>query len=81
MKYNIDELEIKIKNSIHDLGFLVPSVTLNPSNRPDLGDYQYNGAMALAKANYDNPLNIANKIVDKINIYGNIMLSIMVNDG
>ena len=66
MKYNIDELEIKIKNSIHDLGFLVPSVTLNPSNRPDLGDYQYNGAMALAKANYDNPLNIANKIVDKI---------------
>lgn len=66
MKYNIDELEIKIKNSIHDLGFLVPSVTLNPSNRPDLGDYQYNGAMALAKANHDNPLNIANKIVDKI---------------
>lgn len=66
MKYNIDELEIKIKNSIHDLGFLVPSVTLNPSNRPDLGDYQYNGAMALAKKSHDNPLNIANKIVDKI---------------
>ncbi len=66
MKYNIDELEIKIKNSIHDLGFLVPNVTLNPSNRPDLGDYQYNGAMALAKKSHDNPLNIANKIVDKI---------------
>ena len=43
MKYKILELENKIKNSLKELDYEVENVTLNPSNRPDLGDYQYNG--------------------------------------
>lgn len=49
MKYKIAEIETKIKNSLISLGFEIDSVTINPSNRPDLGDYQFNGIMPLAK--------------------------------
>ena len=64
--HKIDELELKIKGAMKSIGYDVENVTLNPSNRPDLGDYQYNGAMALAKTYHDNPMNIANKIVSII---------------
>lgn len=64
--HKIDELELKIKGAMMQVGYDVENVTLNPSNRPDLGDYQYNGAMALAKTYHDNPMNIANKIVSII---------------
>ena len=64
--HKIDELELKIKGAMMQIGYDVENVTLNPSNRPDLGDYQYNGAMALAKTYHDNPMNIANKIISII---------------
>ncbi len=62
----ITELELKIKEAINSLGYDVKTITLNPSNRKDLGDYQYNGAMSLAKTYHDNPLNIANKILNTL---------------
>ena len=64
--HKIDELEIKIKEAMKSVGYNVENITLNPSNRPDLGDYQYNGAMALAKTYHDSPMNIASKIVSVI---------------
>lgn len=64
--HKIDALEEKIKQAMQEIGFEVDQVLLNPSNRPDLGDYQYNGAMALGKKYHDNPMNIAEKIVEKI---------------
>lgn len=66
MNHIINELENKMKNKMNEIGLMVEEVILNPSNRPDLGDYQYNGAMQLAKIYHDNPMNIANKIVDKM---------------
>ena len=40
-------LENELKNILTKLGY-EDDVKLNVSNRPDLGDYQYNGCMKLA---------------------------------
>ena len=58
----INFLESKIQEIIESLGYK-DEVVLNVSNRPDLGDYQYNGCMKLAGIYKDNPINIANRIV------------------
>ena len=64
--HKIENLENKIKIKMEEIGYVVESCLLNPSNRPDLGDYQYNGAMSLAKIYHDSPINIATKIKDSI---------------
>ena len=64
--HKIEELEEKIKNKMKKIGYELDAITLNPSNRPDLGEYQYNGAMMLAKIYHDSPMNIATKIVEEI---------------
>lgn len=69
MKYKIEILEEKIKNNLKELGYETENVIINPSNRPELGDYQYNGIMALAKAYHKNPLEIANVLVEKMKNY------------
>lgn len=69
MKYKIKILEEKIKNSLKELGFDIEDITINPSNRPDLGDYQFNGIMPLAKIYHKNPLEIANLLVEKLQDY------------
>ena len=38
-----------IKKIINDCGYEIEKVELHPSSRPDLGQYQYNGVMSLAK--------------------------------
>ena len=38
------------------------------SNRPEFGEYQFNGAMALAKILKSNPREIAGKIVDAVEL-------------
>ena len=72
MKYKILELETKIKNSLEQLGYQTDEVIINPSNRPELGDYQYNGIMPLAKKNNLNPIELANKLLIKIKEYPEI---------
>ena len=66
MNHVINNLENKMKSTMNQIGFSIEEVILNPSNRPDLSDYQYNGAMTLAKIYHDNPMNIAEKIVESI---------------
>lgn len=66
MKYKIEILEEKIKESLKELGYETENVTINPSNRPELGDYQYNGIMPLAKVYHKNPVEIANELVLKL---------------
>ena len=39
---------------------------VNVSNRPDLCEYQCNGAMALAKREHRKPIDIANEVVEKL---------------
>lgn len=66
---------------MQEIGYLVEDCLLNPSNRPDLGDYQYNGAMSLAKTYHDNPMNIATKIKDSIKDFNELKSVSVANPG
>lgn len=59
-------LEKELNKIINSLGYN-DDVILSVSNRPDLGDYQYNGCMKLAGIYKQNPREIANKIVEELN--------------
>ena len=61
----INFLEGVFKNILKELE-LEDDVKLVQSNRPDLGDYQYNGCMKLAGIYKKNPRDIANMIVSKL---------------
>lgn len=61
----IDFLEKELTKIIKSLGYET-EVKLIISNRPDLGDYQYNGAFALAKEYNKNPNDIALEISEEI---------------
>ncbi len=62
----IEKQEEYIKNKIQECGYEVDEVTLNVSSRKEFGDYQYNGAMAMAKKYGKNPRDIATEIVESI---------------
>lgn len=62
----IEKQEEYLKNKINECGYNVENVTLNVSSRPEFGDYQFNGAMALAKEYGKNPREIAIDIVESI---------------
>ena len=63
----IEEEQAYWLNLIKKCGFDVESVTLSPSARKELGDYQYNGAMSLAGKLHKNPREIASIIVEALN--------------
>ena len=62
----IKKQEEKLKVIIKESGYDIEKVTLVPSSRPDLGQYQFNGVMELAKINKTNPRMIADAIVEKM---------------
>ena len=62
----IEKEEMYLKNIIKNLGYEIDEVTLNISSRPEFGDYQFNGAMQLAKKYSASPREIADKIVQKV---------------
>ena len=66
MKNFIELQEEKLKKVINDLNYNVMCVKLNISSFPEISDYQYNGAMSLAKEYKKNPREIAQEIVDKL---------------
>jgi len=57
-------LEEKVSNALNECGYNVDSVIVNESNRPDLGEYQFNGVMPLAKIYHKNPVEIAKEVVE-----------------
>ena len=58
-------LVLKINEIIKELGYdETPEVSV--SNRPDISDYQYNGAFKLAKIMHKSPMVIADEIVSKL---------------
>ena len=59
------ELEQEIENIVKEAGY-DSDIILCQSNRPDLGEYQVNDAMKLAKAYHKSPMIIANDIVEKM---------------
>ena len=62
----IKNLELDIKEILKKAGYEVDRVLLEPSNRRDLGEYQINNAMQLAKSYHENPREIASKIVAEL---------------
>ena len=57
----------KIKDIFKDCGYEIDQIDLKKSSRKDLGDYQINECMSLAKAYHKSPQSIANEVADKMN--------------
>ena len=58
----LKQIEKDIIKAMNNIGYEVDQIDLTTSNRPELGDYQINDAMKLAKAYHQNPREIAEKI-------------------
>lgn len=66
----IKELTEELKQIVTDAGYEVEELLLQPSGRKDLGQYQLNDAMTLAKKYGKNPRVIAQEIVEKLEADG-----------
>ena len=62
----ITNLEKEIKESIKNAGYELDNFSLQLSSRPDLGDYQINDAMTLARTYHKNPHQIAEDIKNEL---------------
>lgn len=62
----LSELKKDIKNHIKNAGYEVETLAIETSNRKDLGEYQLNDAMQLARKYRENPRQIAEKIVKEL---------------
>lgn len=60
------EIENKIKKVVNELGYELDTVTLEKCNMKNLGQFQVNFAMSLAKKYSKNPREIAQNVVDAI---------------
>lgn len=75
--YLIEKLNKDIQKILLSLGY-DEHVQVSVSNKPELGDYQYNGCMTIAGKNHINPRELAEKIVaelSKISDYKNINIA------
>ncbi|MBQ2745730.1 MAG: arginine--tRNA ligase [Lachnospiraceae bacterium] len=81
MKKLLDILSEQFAKVLAECGYDEKYAKVTVSNRPDLCEYQCNGAMALAKAHKKAPIMIAQEIVEKL--AGNEMFSeiVAVNPG
>lgn len=57
-------VENKIIEGIKKIGYDTDKVLLSNSSKPELGQFQFNGVMAIAKRNGKNPVEVANALVD-----------------
>ncbi len=55
-----------LQKALEELGVDAKNVTVSEATKPEFGDFQYNGAMALAKSLKKNPREIANEIANSI---------------
>ncbi|MCF0229473.1 MAG: arginine--tRNA ligase [Parasporobacterium sp.] len=62
----IDIISEQLKNAFTECGYDGSKVTASVSNRPDLCEYQCNGAMVLAKGAGKAPIMIADEVVEKL---------------
>ena len=65
----ISKTEQILEEVLKKCDFEADNIALNVSSKPELGQFQYNGAMALAKKVGANPRAIAEKIVDGLKEY------------
>lgn len=66
MKKLLDILTEQFEMVMEECGYDKKFAKITVSNRPDLCEYQCNGAMALAKAHKKAPIIIANELVEKL---------------
>lgn len=66
MKKLLDILTEQFEKVMSECGYDEKYAKVTVSNRPDLCEYQCNGAMALAKAHKKAPIMIANELVEKL---------------
>lgn len=66
MKKILEQMEQELKNAFAACGYEEKFARVVLSNRPDLCEYQCNGAMAAAKAYKKKPIDIANEVVAKL---------------
>ena len=74
----LKDLEKDVKKIINKAGYEVENFVLETSNRRDLGEYQINDSMPLAKKYHKNPREIAEDIVkelEKDNRFTNINIA------
>lgn len=83
----IKETENYVKEVIKECGYEIDNVVLESSSRRDLGEFQINVSMILAKKYSKNPRDIANEIVNKlderfinVNIAGPGFINVSIND-
>lgn len=62
----LKEFEESLKTIVKNAGYEVENLSLETSNRKNLGEYQLNDAMQLAKTYHKNPREIAEEIVKEI---------------
>ena len=65
----ITKTEQIIEEVLKKNNFDEENINLCVSSKPELGQFQYNGAMALAKKNHTNPREIAEKILEGLQEY------------
>ena len=82
----VKETEEYVKKVIQSCGYDIDGVTLESSSRRDLGEFQINVAMPLAKKYGKNPRDIANELVGKfddrftnVNIAGPGFINVSIN--
>ena len=63
MESFVRTIENKILEGIRKIGFDTDKVLLSNSTKPELGQFQFNGVMAIAKRNGKNPVEVANALV------------------
>lgn len=66
MKKLLELISEEVMNAFEAAGYERTAGKVNVSNRPDLCEYQCNGAMALAKQAHCAPIQIANAVVEKL---------------
>ena len=66
MKKFIDEITDELKKAFKEAGLNDEKVQAKVSDRPDLSEFQCNGAMALAKEMHQKPIDIATGVVEKL---------------
>ncbi len=66
MEKILDIISKKVEQAFADAGYEASYGRVTVSNRPDLCQYQCNGAMAVAKLNRCAPITVANAVVEKL---------------
>ena len=66
MKKLLDLITRTMEDAFDDLGYEKSYARVTVSNRPDLCEFQCNGAMALAKQEKKAPIQIAEQIAEKL---------------